>query len=82
MSEKATIKRKLKATKRYQITKRLENGVEIPVKNIYINHIYIYIKINHIDIDKIRVSDKKLYNKEHGSYKHYFFMKMVMNTFL
>ena len=40
--------------------------------------IYIYkedsrvFKINDIDIDKIRVSNKKLYNKEHGSHKHYF----------
>ena len=33
-------------------------------------------------MDKIRVSNKKLYNKEHGSYKHYVFMKMVINTFL
>ena len=56
MSEKARIKRQLKATKRYQNTKRLENGVEIPAKNIYINHIYIYIKINHIDIDKLVIS--------------------------
>ena len=30
-------------------------------------------RINDIDINKIRVSDKKLYNKEHNSYKYYVF---------
>ena len=30
-------------------------------------------KISDIDIDKIRVSEKKLYNKEHNSYKYYLF---------
>ena len=32
-----------------------------------------YIKINDIDINKIRVCDKKLYNKQHNSYKYYVF---------
>ena len=45
----------------------------------YLQVIYIYkenttvFKINDIDIDKAIVSDKKLYNKEYGSYKHYVF---------
>ena len=30
-------------------------------------------RINDIDINKTRVSDKKLYNKEHNSYKYYVF---------
>ena len=30
-------------------------------------------EINNIYVDKIRVSDKKLYNKEHNSYKYYVF---------
>ena len=30
-------------------------------------------KISDIDIDKIRVSEKMLYSKEHNSYKHYVF---------
>ena len=32
-----------------------------------------WFRINDIDIDKIRVSDRKLYNKEHNSYKYYVF---------
>ena len=30
-------------------------------------------EIDEIDVDKIRVSSKKLYNKEHNSYKYYVF---------
>ena len=30
-------------------------------------------EIDEIDVDKIRVSNKKLYNKEHNSYKYYVF---------
>ena len=41
-------------------------------KNIYKQDSRIF-NINDIDIDKIRVSDKKLYNKKHDSYKHYVF---------
>ena len=32
-----------------------------------------YFKINDLDIDKIRVSNKKLCNKEHNAYKYYVF---------
>ena len=32
-----------------------------------------WFRINDIDIDKITVSDRKLYNKEHNSYKYYVF---------
>ena len=32
-----------------------------------------YFKINDIDINKIRVFDKKVYSKEHNSYKYYAF---------
>ena len=31
------------------------------------------LRINDIGIEKIRVSDRKLYNKEHNSYKYYVF---------
>ena len=34
-------------------------------------------KIDDIDIDKITVFDKKLYNKEHDSYKYYVFYKHI-----
>ena len=30
-------------------------------------------KIDYVDINKIRVSDKKLYSIEHNSYKYYMF---------
>ena len=32
-----------------------------------------FFRINYIDINKISVSDKKLYNKEHNSYKYNMF---------
>ena len=51
-------------------TIRLENNAEILAKTTYIKDTKCF-KINDIDIDKIRVSDKKLYNKEHNSYKYY-----------
>ena len=44
----------------------------MPAKNIYKEDSKPF-NISDIDIDKIRVSNKKLYNKEHGSYKHYVF---------
>ena len=53
-------------------TIRLENNAEILAKTTYIKDTKCF-KINDIDIDKIRVSDKKLYNKEHNSYKYYVF---------
>ena len=34
-----------------------------------------YFKIDYIDINKIRVSDKKLYSREHRLYKYYVFYK-------
>ena len=50
----------------------LNNGVETPAKNMYKEDSRVF-KLNVLDIDKIRVSDKKLYNKDHGSYKNYVF---------
>ena len=70
-SKKNTTKNNKKASKnRKTSTLRLDNGVEIPAKTAYMKKTK-YIKINDIDTDKIRVSDKKLYNKEHNSYKYY-----------
>ena len=51
---------------------KLDNGDEIPAKTAYIKSTK-YFKIDNIDIDKIKVSDKNLYNKEHNSYKYYVF---------
>ena len=76
MSEKGGKKKTIKNSKKVSkdiktVTTSFNNGVEIPAKNIYKEDSKVF-KINDIGIDKIRVSDK-LYNKEHGSYKHYVF---------
>ena len=71
--EKKTIKNNKKVSKdKKTIALRLNNGVEIPARNIYKEDSRIF-NIYDIDTDQIRVSDKKLYNKKHGSYKHYVF---------
>ena len=60
-----------KASKNRKIlTLRLDNDDEIPANTIYIKDVECF-RIIDIDIKKIRVSDKKLYNKEHNSYKYY-----------
>ena len=53
-------------------TLRLDNDDVIPAKTTYIKDTECF-RVNDIDNNKIRVSDKKLYNKEHNSYKYYVF---------
>ena len=53
-------------------TLKLDNEVEIPPKTKYIKDTK-YIKINDIDINKMRVSEKKIYIKQHNLYKYYVF---------
>ena len=53
-------------------TLRLDNDAEIPAKTTYIKDTKCF-RINDIDIDKIRVSNKRLYKREHNSYKYYVF---------
>ena len=70
-------KRQLKAAKNNQkinksITLKPTNGAEIFAKSIYKEDSRVF-RINDVDIDKIKVSDKKLYNKKHDSYKYYDF---------
>ena len=70
-------KRKLKTTEKVSkykkpITLRLNNGFKIPAKSIYTEYSRLF-NIKDIDIDKIRVSDKKLYNKKNDSCKYYVF---------
>ena len=77
MSEKGgrrkTIKNNKKVSKDEKtITLKLNTGVEIPEKNIYKEDSKPF-NINDIGSDKIRVSNKKLSDKEYGSYKHYAF---------
>ena len=62
-----------KASKNRKIpTLRLDNDPEIPAKTTYIKDTECF-EINDIDINKIRVSNKNLYNKEHNPYKYYVF---------
>ena len=71
--EKKTIKNNKKVSKdKKTITLRLNNGVEIAAGNIYKEDSRIF-NINDIETNEIRASNKKLYNKEHGSYKYYVF---------
>ena len=79
MSDKRSKKSKTKNNKNNKASKnrkiptlRLDNDVEIPAKTTYIKDTECF-KINHIDINKVRVSHKKLYNKEYNSYKYYVF---------
>ena len=43
---------------------KLNNGVEVPAKITYMKDNTKCLKINDIDINEIRVSEKKLYNKK------------------
>ena len=53
---------------------KLDNGgVEVPAKTTDMKDNTKYLKINDIDINKIRVSEKKLYSKKHHAYKYYVF---------
>ena len=72
-AKKKAIKNYKKTTKdKKPITLKFNNGVEIPAKSIYKEDSMVF-NINDIEIDKIKVSDKKLYNKKHNSYQHYVF---------
>ena len=73
-SKKNTTKNNKKTLKNIKIlTLRLDNGNEIPAKIAYTKDDTKYFKVSDIDINKIRVSGKKLYKKEHNSYKYYVF---------
>ena len=50
----------------------LDNGEQVSAKNTYMEGTDVF-EIDEIDIDKIRVSKKYSYKKEHESYKHYEF---------
>ena len=51
---------------------KLDNDVEIPAMKIFVKDLK-YFNINNIDINKIRVSNSKMFMKENNSYKHYIF---------
>ena len=77
MSEKGgkknTIKNNKKATKdKKPATLKLGDGKTVLAKSINKETTRVF-NISDIDIDKIKVSDKKLYIKKHDSCKHYVF---------
>ena len=74
-TKKNTTKTNKKASKNRKIpTLKLDNWGETPIKTTYMKDTERF-KISDIDINKIRVSDKKLYSKEHNSLKYYVFYK-------
>ena len=52
---------------------KLDNGAELPARTAYMKDNTKFFKMNDIDINKIRVSEKKVYSKKHNSYKYYVF---------
>ena len=72
-TKKNTTKTNKKASKNRKIpTLKFDNGGEARTKTTYMKNTE-HFKISDIDINKIRVSDKKLYSKEHNSLKYYVF---------
>ena len=67
--KKSTIKNVAKNKKTLML--KLDNEVEVPAKIVYMKHNTKCFKINDIDINKIRVSEQKLYSKQHNAYKYY-----------
>ena len=53
-------------------TIELGNGKKVLLRNIYMKNTKNF-KIEDIDINKIRVSNRKIYLKENNSRKHYIF---------
>ena len=53
---------------------KLDNRVKIPAKITYMkDNALKCFKINDIDINKIRVSEKKIYSKKRNAFKYYVF---------
>ena len=70
----SNVKEKKNTTKktpnnRKKLMLKLDNGAEIPAKIVYVKDNSKFFKINEIDINKIRVSEKRLYSKKYNSYK-------------
>ena len=51
---------------------KLDNDDEILAKTVFMRNLK-HFNISDIDIDRIRVSNEKLFRKEDKSYKHYIF---------
>ena len=80
-NKNTTKKNNKKASKnRKTPTLRLDNDVEIPVKTTYTKDTECF-RINYIDTDKIRVSDKKLFKNSIIHLSIMCFMDMMTNIF-
>ena len=78
--EKSDAVKKTSRTKKIPMLK-LDNGKKIPAKNVYMKDNSKCFGINDIDINKIRISDKSLYSKQHNTYKNIMCsMSIIMNT--
>ena len=73
MSNKKEKKDTLKNTSRTKKTPmlKLDNGKKIPGRIVYEKDNNDCFRTDQIDINKIRVSEKSLFNKQHNSYKYY-----------
>ena len=50
---------------------KLDNEEKIPARIVYMEDNSKCFGINDIDINKIRISEKRLYSKQHNAYKYY-----------
>ena len=50
---------------------KLDNEKKIPARIVYMRDNSKCFGINDIDINKIRISEKSLYSKQHNTYKYY-----------
>ena len=71
--KKKTIKNNKKATKDKKLTTLKLNDDTTVVANTIYDKKSIGFVIDDVDLDKIKVSNKKLYSKKHDSYNHYVF---------
>ena len=86
--KKKTNKNNKKATKdKKPVTLRLNDSNTVNANVIYAEESTHVFRIDDVDTNKIKVSEKKLYSKQYGSYKHYAFYEhnnkhITLNVFL
>ena len=68
--EKKDTAKNTSRTKKIPMLKR-DNEKKIPARIAYTEDISKCFGINGIDINKIRISEKSLYSKQHNAYKYY-----------
>ena len=67
--EKKDTPKNTSRTKKIPMLKKLDNEKKIPARIVYTKDISKCFGINDIDINKIRISEKSLYSKQHNAYK-------------